>query len=73
MLWLWCRLVATALIPPLAWEPPDALDAALIKTNKQTNKQKKKKTTQVQEFPLWCIGLSLGHFADVDPQPDEVG
>ena len=26
---LWCRLVATALIRPLAWEPPYALDAAL--------------------------------------------
>ena len=22
LLWLWCRLVATALIQPLAWEPP---------------------------------------------------
>ena len=22
LLWLWCRLAATALIQPLAWEPP---------------------------------------------------
>ena len=22
LLWLWCRLAATALIRPLAWEPP---------------------------------------------------
>ena len=25
LLWLWCRLVATALIRPLAWEPPCAM------------------------------------------------
>ena len=29
LLWLWCRLPATALIKPLAWEPPYALDVAL--------------------------------------------
>ena len=42
LLWLWCRLVATAPIRPLAWEPPYAVGAALekTKTNKQTNKQK---------------------------------
>ena len=34
-LWLWCRLAATALIRPLAWETPYAMGAALEKTNKQ--------------------------------------
>ena len=29
MLWLWCRLVATAPIGPLAWEPPYVTGAAL--------------------------------------------
>ena len=29
LLWLWCRLPATALIRPLAWEPPYAEGAAL--------------------------------------------
>ena len=29
LLWLWCRLVATAPIGPLAWEPPDATGVAL--------------------------------------------
>ena len=29
LLWLWCRLAATALIRPLAWEPPYAADSAL--------------------------------------------
>ena len=40
LLWLWCRPGATALIQPLAWEPPYAVGMALNKqTNKQTNKQ----------------------------------
>ena len=29
LLWLWRRPVATALIRPLAWEPPYAADVAL--------------------------------------------
>ena len=32
LLWLWCRLAATALIRPPAWEPPYAVGAALKKT-----------------------------------------
>ena len=35
-LWLWCRLAAAALIPPLTWEPPYALGAAL-KRQKDNN------------------------------------
>jgi len=42
LLWLWCRLAATALIRPLDWEPPYAVGVALEKANKQTNKQKVK-------------------------------
>ena len=38
LLWLWRRPVATALIGPLAWEPPYAKGAALQKGKKQTNK-----------------------------------
>ena len=34
-LWLWCRLVATALIQPLAWEPPYAMAVALKKDFKK--------------------------------------
>ena len=29
LLWLWCRLAATALIRPLAWKPPYAVGMAL--------------------------------------------
>ena len=35
LLWLWCRLVATAPIQPLAQEPPYATGAALEKGKKQ--------------------------------------
>ena len=37
-LWLWCRLVVTAPIGPLAWEPPYAAGAA-----QEMAKQPKKK------------------------------
>ena len=40
--WLWCRLAATVLIRPLAWEPPYAAGAALGKA-----KRKKKKETKI--------------------------
>ena len=33
-LWLWCSPAVTALIQPLAWEPPYATGAALKKTKK---------------------------------------
>jgi len=38
LLWLWCRLVATAPIRPLAWEPPYAAGAALEKAKRQKKK-----------------------------------
>ena len=38
LLWLWCRPVATAPIPPLAWEPPYAKGTALKRhTQKNSN------------------------------------
>ena len=40
LLWLWYRLVATAQIRPLAWEPPYAVGAALEKTKKKDKKKK---------------------------------
>ena len=44
LLWLWRRPVATALIRPLAWEPPYATGAAQKngKKTKQTNKKKQR-------------------------------
>ena len=43
-LWLWCKPVATALIRPLAWEPPYAAGAALKTKTKDKLKKKKKLT-----------------------------
>ena len=51
VLWLWHRPVATALIRPLAWEPPYATRAALEK-GKKTKKRKKKKKEIVFEVKL---------------------
>ena len=36
---LWCRLVATALIQPLALEPPYAMGVALKKPKKKKKKE----------------------------------
>ena len=43
LLCLWCRLVVTAPIRPLAWEPPNATGAALEKAKRQKKKKKKEK------------------------------
>ena len=40
--WLWCRSVATALIQPLAWEPPYAVGAAQEKSKRPKKKKKMK-------------------------------
>ena len=40
MLWLWRRPVATALIRPLAWEPPYAVGAAQRNSKKDKKKEK---------------------------------
>ena len=45
LLWLWCRLVATAPIGPLAWESLYTMGAAQEKVKRQKKKKKKK------EFP----------------------
>ena len=42
LLCLWRRLVATALIRPLAWEPAYAASAALEKTKKKKKPRTKK-------------------------------
>jgi len=44
LLWLWRRPVATALIQPLAWEPPYAAGAALEKAKRPKKTETKTKT-----------------------------
>ena len=39
LLWLWCRLGATALVRPLTWESPYAVGAALEKAKRQEKKK----------------------------------
>ena len=47
LLWLWHRPAATALIRPLAWEPPYATGAAL------RSKKQNKNNNNSWEFPSW--------------------
>jgi len=49
LLWPWCRLVVTALIGPLAWEPPYAVGAAHKMAKKKKKKTKKKKKENFQQ------------------------
>ena len=48
LLWLWCRLAATAPVGPLAWEPAYAAGAAL---KIQKKKKKKPSLKGEEEFP----------------------
>ena len=50
LLWLWCRLAATAPIRPPAWEPPYAAGAALEMTKRPKTNQKKTQKTPVSHL-----------------------
>ena len=56
LLWLWGRLVATAPIGPLAWEPPCASGAALKRKEKKSKSQImiKGQRTHLQAARLCC-------------------
>ena len=54
LLLLWCRPAAVALIRPLAWEPPYAMDSAL-KRQKMMGKKKKKEYMHLKKKNLWKI------------------
>ena len=54
-LWLWPRPVATAVIRPLAWEPPYAKGVAL---EKKAKRQKKKIPTKTVEISAYAFILS---------------
>ena len=53
-LWLWHRPVTTALIQPLAWEPPYAEGAAL---KKKKIKKGKTKTTENKDYHSIVLSL----------------
>ena len=50
-LWLWCRPMATALIQPLAWEPPFAMGVALKRKKDKKRKRRKKR----KSFPTSAL------------------
>ena len=52
LLWLWHRLVATALIGPLAWESPYAMGAALKKRQKNKKKFKVYKPLELRVIDI---------------------
>ena len=56
LLWLWCKLAATALIRPLAWEPPYATDVAL---KRQKTKKKKKENNGGYYFGAQPLDMNL--------------
>ena len=51
LMWLWRNPVETALIPPLAWEPPYASGATQEKAKRQ-KKKKKNHFARVKSFRL---------------------
>jgi len=62
LLWLWYRPVATALIRPLAWEPPYAMGAGQEMAKRQKKKKKlfgvpivdRRHGLDVASLWLWC-------------------
>ena len=59
LLWLWRRLAATALIGPLAWEPPYASGTVLKRKEK---KKKRNKKFSKLEFLLWLSGNEPNYY-----------
>ena len=59
LLWLWRVPVATALIQPLAWEPPCAAGAALEEAKRQKKKKKKKERNAItMRYHYTCTRIS---------------
>ena len=64
LLWLWCRPVATALIQPLAWEHPYAMETAqeMVKRPKKYKLTctQNKNNTHRQKTNLWLPKGKVG-------------
>ena len=72
LLWLWCRPEATALIKPLAWEPPYATRAALEKAKRQKKKCASIYLYQNQRSPIRGIDFSSDSWTDaLSREPSE--
>ena len=59
LLWLWCRLAASAPIRPLAWEPPYAVGVAQEMAKKKKKKKAKKapipQATHTGDAPFFSL------------------
>ena len=60
LLWLWRKLVATALIRSLAWEPPYAMGAALEKIKRPKKKKKSPNRWQIIAVERFLLTLGSG-------------
>ena len=71
MLWLWYRLAATALIRPLAQEPPYASGAAPKRQKKKKKKKKKTQTkSQEKERIITAVRRALGSLSQTSDSPN---
>ena len=59
LLWLWCRLMAAALIPPLAWELPYAVGVALKRPKKKKKLKPYGKTVIIIQKGSWNCSTSI--------------
>ena len=58
LLWLWCRLTATALIRPLAWEPPYAESKTKKKEEgggRRRRRKRKKRKSKKKKAPFFPV------------------
>ena len=67
MLWLWHRPVATALIHPLAWEPPYIAGVALER-RKERKKVRKRKKERKKEKEREKAKIRNKKIADIFPK-----
>ena len=63
LLWLWCRLAATAPIRPLAWEPSYAKGVALEKAKRQKKKRRRKEKNHTSERLLLQLYIVVLFFS----------
>ena len=68
VLWLWCRLVAAALIRPLAWELPYAAGAALKRQKEEEEIDDLNKPITRNEIEYEIKTLP----ANKSPRPDQM-
>ena len=72
MLWLWCRLAATAPTWTLAWELPYAVDVALKKTKKKKERERERnvlrsmKKMGVPNVAQWIKNLTVASGVTVE-------